>query len=285
MTVILIQSTAFSKEIQFWDLENTTDLEIIVFNENKAIFQETMEIKNNFNESVEINAWFPLTWPYDAKITEYSVYPYQEWNIINENVIEYVNASEVEEQYTQMEITLPQNYLTSIESYPLIPGILFTGELEIGEKTGLAMRTNNPTGLISEKSGMYSLYTEAITEGRVNSITIKIPHKISKYWFFSAQLQIHNIGPLFADESYDPEYRILRWEEDFLIKHFEDLERNLTKNKLEVNYSYVIPPGEILTNLIIVVIQSVFWILVGIFIQRYLDKKFPEKKNKRSGKK
>ncbi|MBE3093762.1 MAG: hypothetical protein IMZ52_01935 [Actinobacteria bacterium] len=283
--ILLIQSSVSSKEIHFWDLENTTDLKIIVFNESKAIFQEKMEISNNLNESVEINAWFPLTWPYDVNVTEYSVYPYQEWKKIPENIIEYVNASIVEEQYQMMGIVLPQNYLTSIKSYPLIPGILFEGKLEIGEKTGLGTRTSNPTGLISKINGTYSLYTEAVTEGRVNSITIKIPRKVNQFWFFSADLKTQNISPLFSEEPFDPEYKIYSWDKDFLMKHFEDLNRNLTANKMVINYSYVISPYEISIATVLFIGQGILWILVGIFIQRTIDRKFPAKEKNKSNNK
>jgi len=274
---ILLQCVACAEEIHFWDLERTSDLKITVFDEKNAIYEEKMEIRNNRNESVDIHAWFPLTWPYFVDNTEYSEYPYEEWKIVDEKVIVNVSASDIELQLEQMGVEVDPSYLKSIESYPLIPGILFEGELEIGKKTGLAMRTKNPTGLITEKNGSFSLYFAGITEGKMNSITIKIPRQVRKYWFFHAVLEIENVIPSFAIEPYDPEYKIYRWEEDFLMQYFEDLERNLTKNEIKISYSYVIPIDEIATTSVIFVVTSIFSIFLGIGIQRYIDKKTQNK--------
>ena len=282
---ILLQCVACAEEIHFWDLERTTDLEIIVFDEKNAIFTEKMEIRNNRNESVDIRAWFPLVWPYFIDNTEYSEYPYEEWKIVDEKVIVYVNASNIELQYEQMEIEVDSGYLKSIKSYPLIPGIPFEGKLEISKKTGFAMRTKTPSGLITEKNGSFSLYFAGITEGKMNFITIKIPRQVRKYWFFHADLEIENVIPSFAIEPYDPEYKIYRWEEDFLMQYFEDLERNLTKNEIRINYSYVIPIDEIATTSVIFIVTSIFSIFLGIGIQRYIDKKTQKKNKDRENKK
>jgi hypothetical protein len=97
-------------------------------------------------------------------------------------------------------------------------------------------------------------------------------------------LDVKELSPSFAMEPFDPEYKIYRWEEDFLMQYFENLERNLTKNEIQINYSYIIPIDEIVNNSIIFVLTSVFSIFLGIGIQRYMNKK-TQKKNKNIGSK
>ena len=279
--ILLIPSIALSREVHFWDLQNTTDTEITIFNETKAIYQDKTEVINNLNESVEVYSWIPLLWPYDVNnSSEISYYPYRQWKKITNDTVIYVSASIVIENYSKMGITFPPNYLEHIKSYPSIPGILLNDTLDIGEKSGIATKTNNPTGLILTKNGTNSLYIDAITEGEVNSITIRIPRQVTQYWFFQADLKVKNISPIFADESYDPEYKIYTWNKDFSTIYFKEFGRNITANEMIINYSYIISLDDVITNIGF----NLFWIIVGIIlgilIQKYVEKIYPEKKDR-----
>ena len=178
--ILLISSFASSRTVNIWDLDNRSDVEIIVFNENSAKFQEKINIINNLNESVEINTWIPILWPYDlSNNTEISFYPYQEWNKITNYKIIYVHVDDVCRKMSESGLIVYPNFFEYIKSYPMIPGFLFNVTRNVDEKTGYAIRTNNPTGLITIVNNTYSLFIGEFIEGNINTITVKIPYHVT----------------------------------------------------------------------------------------------------------
>jgi len=271
--LILIQNTVYADKIDFSKFDRSSEMIIIVYDEKNVLYEEKMSVENNLNQSANFSAWFPFLWPCFVDKTEYSVIPYDKWEKPDENAIVYVDACEIWNHYDIIGLNIDESYLKLIKTYPDIPGIIFEGEIEKDKKTGFAMRTDNPSGLIKEKNGIYSLFIAGMTEGEMESILIKIPREIRKYWFFNADLVIKNITPSFYIEDFEPDYKIFRWEDDFLVRYFDELGRNITKNEIRINYTYEIPLNEYIINFIFFVGGGIFMIFTGMAIEKYNSKR------------
>jgi len=58
-----------------------------------------------------------------------------------------------------------------------------------------------------------------------------------------------------------------------------DSGKNITESETTIKYSYVIPLNEIVKELLLFFVGGIIFIFLGILIQRYVDKKSPEKKS------
>lgn len=281
--LILIQKTVYADYTDFSKFDRSSEMIIIVYDEKNVFYEEKMTIENNLNQSANFSAWFPLTWPCFVDKTEYSILPYDKWEKPDENSIKYVNASEIQYYLDIIEIDIDESYLKSIKTYPEIPGIVFQGRIEKNKKTGFAMRTDNPSGLIEEKNGFYSLYIGGWTEGETESILIKIPREIQKYWFLNAELVIKNITPSFYIDDFEPNYQTFRWDDDFLVQYFDELGRDITMNEIRINYTYEIPLFEYITKFIIFLVGGIALNFFGIGFKKVINKRKggkPEELNK-----
>ena len=258
LLLLLIQIQVRAQESSIERLEKSSELQITLIEENSAIFQEKMTIFNSQNKSENFSFLFPVTWPYTINKTKYSIYPFYDWFPIKD-VILYFNVSEIE---LIMKEILPIEYLKQSETYPQIPFIPFNGTLAPDKTTGFGTKIIDPKGLIERKNGTYELDFTGVTEGRMKTITVKIPHKIRKFWFLDADLRMIAVKPQFPQEPPDPQYKIFKWDKDFITAYIGDSERDVTLNMLNISYVYEIQFSEIGFYFI----HNLGWIIIGIVI-------------------
>ncbi len=278
---ICFQTSASSKEFTFSDYDLKTDISIIIHDEDKSIYIERMNIENNRNETIIRDTGFPLTWPFRINETEISIYPYVTWSTIDYSSLHFEHISVLNQYNKPLNLDINPNYFTSLPSYPFVPFFVNNYTLNPGEKTGIAMKIDNPTGLIEENNGKYYLFFMGVTEGDLSSITIKIPREEKKFPLITSEFKIHHKSPWIVEESFDPVYVILTWNENFPKEYNVVLDRNITSNLINITYSYEISWFDVLTDVFIYITTSIISIFFGIGIQRYIDKKEIKTKTKK----
>lgn len=263
-----------SERVDLKDLEKSTSIEIIVFNKDSSIFQEKMEIYGKNDTLGNFSIAVPFLWPYDINTSEYSTFPYNNWQPINEDNIVYIHTDEINESFNNL--PLPSPYLWC-PTYPLIPHIKFQGTLQPNKTNGFAVKQENPSGLIEEDNGIYTLFFKGLTEGETKHVEIKIQREVNEFLFVNSKLNVLSAEPLFATTPYDPEYSVYKWEKDFLTGYINGTKHDVTINSLDISYKYNIPFEEYAYFIIETTLVILFGIALGFLIERKLSKRFPEK--------
>lgn len=260
-------------EDEYQELDFSRKLFVIVDQDDIVDFQNKIKFKNPTDHSIEVYLGIPIIWPYDLNSTQYSYYPFQAWMNITEDVVDYKHVND-----TPAALMMPQYLIINIDSYPMIPHLLFDKAVNTGETNGISIRTMLTNGIISKTNGNYNIKIQGAIQKAKNEIEVKLPlEKLNQNGTLS-KLKVYDVSPLYPKEEDQSGYRIFTWDEDFLTSYFANIKENLTLHNISISYTYEPAPSIIKDNgdnndilkIFLGVVSGIIVILIGVIYRKVI---------------